>query len=238
VSPPTLSLPLQLPNPPPNPQSQNQLDPNALFITSSLLPSIITSLRSLSSILDPANTESFNRLEASTQIYNLEYDILLLNSNTTYSIDQEHVCLKIAAHLYLWLVIRELPPTSQILITVIQRLQHAVTLNGEVMGWWTGNWERKMWLLWIFFMGAVASNGRPERFWFIEEMAKLCRDLRMKGVEGPDGLRECLGRLVLQEIFFEWHLTAVWEDVMLFGGIELPASEDAVEASLSDGVWS
>lgn len=87
-------------------------------------------------------------------------------------------------------------------------------------------------------MGAVASNGRPERFWFIEEMAKLCRDLRMKGVEGPDGLRECLGRLVLQEIFFEWHLTAVWEDVMLFGGIELPASEDAVEASLSDGVWS
>ena len=133
-------------------------------------------------------------------------------------------------------MIRELPPSSQILITVIQRLQYS--LKAEVAEWWTGNWDRKIWLVWILFMGAVASNGRADRFWFIEEMARVCRDLRISGVEGPGGLREYLGRVVLQDIFFEWHLTAVWEDVALFGELEGPASGEIFEESLLDGGWS
>ncbi|PMD44826.1 hypothetical protein L207DRAFT_562146 [Hyaloscypha variabilis F] len=236
VSPPTVSLPIQLPNPPHQPRTHTQLDPNTLSTTSSILPSIITSLRTLSSSLDPINIEFLNRLEASTQIYNLEYDILLLNSSTSYSLAQELIPLKIAAHLYLWLVIRELPPSSQILMTVIQRLQ--TSLNTEVMAWWNDTWERKLWLLWILFMGAVAGNGKAERFWFIEEMAGLCRDLGMSGVEGPTGLRDYLGRVVLQDIFFEWHLNAVWEDVVLFGEVGLPVDVEAFEGSFEDAVWN
>ncbi|KAE9375227.1 hypothetical protein N431DRAFT_555700 [Stipitochalara longipes BDJ] len=235
VSPPISSLPSQLPHPP-QPQLQNQLDPNALFTTSSLLPSIISSLRTLSSSLDPANIENLNRLEASTQIYNLEYDILLLNSSTPYPLEQEFITLKIAAHLYLWLVIRELPPSSQILITVIQRLQYS--LKEEVIGWWSENLERRIWLLWILFMGAVASNGRAERFWFIEELVKVCRDLGISEVEGPGGLRKYLGRVVLQDIFFEWHLNAAWEDIVLFGEAEGPAIVEVLEGSFEDEGWN
>jgi hypothetical protein len=154
---------------------------------------------------------TLNRLEVSTQIYNLEYDILLLN--TSPDLPKEIYPLKIAAQLYLWLVIREIPPSSQILITVAQRLQNS--LGQEVMEWWLGSWERRAWLLWIFFIGAVVSNGRIERLWFIQELGKLCRLAGVCEIEGSGGLRECLGRVVLQDIFFEFHLRAVWEDIIL-----------------------
>ncbi len=81
-------------------------------------------------------------------------------------------------------------------------------------------------------MGAVASNGRAERFWFIEAMAGLCRDLGMSAVEGPTGLRDYLGRVVLQDTFFEWHLNAIWEDIVLFGEVGLPVDVEVFEGSL------
>jgi hypothetical protein len=217
-------------------QNQNQLNPSSLFGSSSPLITIINHLRTLSSALDPANISTLNRLQASTTIYNLEYDILLLNTS---NLTQEAIPLKIAAHLYLWLVIRELPPSSPILDTVIQRLQNS--LGEDVMGWWFGNWERKIWLLWILFVGAVASNGRTERFWFTSELVKFSRLLGVNRIEGPGGLRELLGSVVLQDIFFEWHLVSVWEDVKLLWDVET-VGERGVDVTfggaLEDELWS
>jgi hypothetical protein len=39
-------------------------------------------------------------------------------------------------------------------------------------------------------------------------------------MEGSGGLRESLGLVVLQDVFFEWHLTAIWEDIALCGQVD------------------
>jgi hypothetical protein len=196
---------------------------------------IITALRSLSSSLDPKNISTLNRLQASTQIYDLEYDILLLNSS---NLNQEAIPLKVAAQLYLWLVIREVPPSSPILSTLISRLQGSL-LNS--LSWWyaepDSKSERKIWLLWIFFVGAVASLGRLERFWFVQELDKLCLELGVSRVEGNGGLRDRLASVVLQELFFGWHLVAVWEDITALLDLGMPYEPEEVEGleSLSVG---
>jgi hypothetical protein len=115
-------------------------------------------------------------------------------------------------------VIRELPPSSPILETLIFRLQNSLL---DSMPWWSSDLnssshlQRKIWLLWILFIGAVASNGRIERFWFIKELGGLCSELGVSEIEGSEGLRGRLSSVVLQDLFFEWHLSAVWEDVCL-----------------------
>lgn len=38
-------------------------------------------------------------------------------------------------------------------------------------------------------------------------------------MEGSGGLRESLGLVVLQDVLFEWHLTAVW-DIALCGQVD------------------
>ena len=60
----------------------------------------------------------------------------------------------------------------------------------------------------------------PERVLFIEELGRLCQLVGVSQIEGSGGLRESLGLVVLQDIFFEWHLTAVWEDIALCGQID------------------
>lgn len=106
------------------------------------------------------------------------------------------------------------------------------------MKWWYGDWERKGWLLWILFMGAVASNGRTERFWFVQELGKVCSELGIGGIKGSGGPRERLDRVVLQDIFFEWHLVAIWEDVLLFGETDRPLGAVDLEGTFEDEVWN
>jgi hypothetical protein len=38
-----------------------------------------------------------------------------------------------------------------------------------------GHWREGCNFFWILFKGAVASNLRPERFLFIEELGRLCQ---------------------------------------------------------------
>jgi hypothetical protein len=73
--------------------------------------------------------------------------------------------------------------------------------------------------MWLLFMGAVASYLLPERFFIIEELGTLCRLVGVSQIKGSGGLRESLGLVVLQDVFFEWHLTAVWEDIALCGQV-------------------
>jgi hypothetical protein len=103
------------------------------------------------------------------------------------------------------------------------------------MSWWSGPWERRVWLLWILFIGAVASIGRTERLWFIKALGKLCRLAGVCGIEGSVGLRESLRKVVLQDIFFEFHLRAVWEDIMLFGEVDELHGTGSFEGNFDGG---
>jgi hypothetical protein len=88
-----------------------------------------------------------------------------------------------------------------------------------------------VWLLWILFVGAAASNGRPERFWFVKGLGNLCKELEAWNLEQ---LRDYLGRVVLQEIFFEFHLISIWDDVTFFWELEsaVPVADGVLDLGL------
>jgi len=51
----------------------------------------------------------------------------------------------IAAQFYLWFVIRELPPASELLYSLVQRLQDLLEIR--IPAWWSAGSERITWLL-------------------------------------------------------------------------------------------
>lgn len=156
-------------------------------------------------------------MKASDTIYNLEYDLLMLNKPLPTDPEPiscifsfEAVPLKTAAHIFLWLAIRELPPTSELLYKLVQRLQDSLMV--QVPGWWSSNEERRIWLLWILFVGAIASLGRLERFWFVGELGKVCADLN---IWTREALRDTLKLVLWQDEFCENNLRILWDDMVL-----------------------
>lgn len=109
------------------------LKPSDLIGSESPIILVFEDLRRLSFNLDPEHIAAANRLEASTTIYNLEYTILLLKEvqesdpGPTECVSFfEAVPLKTATHIFIWLVIRELPPYSELLYTATQRLKDSL----------------------------------------------------------------------------------------------------------------
>lgn len=68
-----------------------------------------------------------------------------------------------------------------------------------------------------------------ERFWFVQELDKLCLELGVSQVEGNGGLRDRLASVVLQELFFGWHLVAVWEDITALLELGMSYEHEEVE---------
>ncbi|KAL2071175.1 hypothetical protein VTL71DRAFT_12410 [Oculimacula yallundae] len=193
------------------------LKPSHLFGTSSPIVPIFHALRDLSQSVSPPKIPSLNKMEASNVIYNLEYDLLLLNKQLPTSPESfkcifsfEVIPLKTAAHIYLWLAIRELPPTSELLYRLLQRLHGS--LIGTLQLWWNSTTEREAWLLWILFIGGIAAVGRLERLWFVSEMVRVCKAL---GIWDEDALRRSLETVLWQDEFCDDKFTSLWEDMLL-----------------------
>ncbi|KAG4431745.1 hypothetical protein IFR05_012779 [Cadophora sp. M221] len=196
------------------------LKPSHLFGTSSPIIPIFHALRNLSECLS-SKIASLSRMEASSTIYSLEYDLLSLNKPLptspealTGTLSAEAVPLKIAAHIYLWLAIRELPPTSELVYRLVQRLQGS--LIGVLPGWWTSSRERQVWLLWIMFIGGIASAARLERLWFVSEMVDICPAL---GIWDEEALMGCLKNVLWQDEFCSDRLNLLWQDMVLSSDI-------------------
>lgn len=62
------------------------------------------------------------------------------------------------------------------------------------------------------------------------ELGKLCADVE---IASRDQLRVALGKVVLQEVFFEFHLISIWEDVTLLRELEpvSPIAEEMIDTS-------
>ena len=183
---------------------------------------IFTNLRVLSFDLDPDHILHVDRLKASNVIYTTEYDLLSLNkvhaddlepSECLYSF--ETVPLKTAAHLYLYLVIREVPLSSALVYRLAQRLQQS--LEEQLPGWWNSNAERQTWLLWMLFIGGIAAAGSIGRWWFVRELGNTCR---MLGIWSGDAFREGLKQVLWQEAWCEDHCMVLWQEVSAFEELE------------------
>ena len=193
------------------------LAPEDLFEPDSPIISIFSLLRHLSSDLDPARSESLDRQAASKMIYNVEYELLHLNKEHAEDLEPnqcliffEAIPLKVAAHLWLYLVIRKVPRTSQLFFRLVERLQDG--LETQLGGWWSSTLERQTWLLWMLFMGGAASAGRYGRWWFVTEIGMVCRTL---GIWNIEGLEDGLKRVLWQDAWCKDHVKSLWNDVVM-----------------------
>jgi len=207
-----LSLPLQRVN---TASLRKELDSSGIFDLGSSIVEIIQDLRILSKELDPEHIAYINRLSISNLIYNVEYELLLLNEPrfSDFSIQSYSMLLplKIALHLYLYLIIREIPNTAQLIGRLSQRLQDV--LEPQIPGFWTFNLERKSWLLWILFVGSMAVTTPSEIYWFTKGIQTICK---MLGIDSQQSLLSCLKRCVWQENSCSNHCALVWEQVKGF----------------------
>jgi len=148
-------------------------------------------------------------------IYDLEYTLLSLNKENSDDLGPtsciysfEAVPLKTAAHLYLYLVIREIPPRSQLLYRLVERLQDALEI--QLGGWWNSTPYRKTWLLWILFIGGAAAAGRHERWWFVRELALVCHDL---DIWSFGSIQDTLKKVLWQDAWCAVHCASLWEEM-------------------------
>jgi hypothetical protein len=175
------------------------------------IAAVLRSLQRVSSYSDPDCATS-NAAIIGMQIYNMEYDLLMLNgdslaANSNRRLSSEVAVLKVAAHLYLYLVLRKLPSGSPVFSELIMRLKTALEKQDEI--WWNSGKERMVWRLWILFMGYVAAAERAEKWWFVQATLPICGTL---GVSSEFMLGSVLRTAVWQEIPCDRWAKSFWSD--------------------------
>lgn len=236
-SPPPTSIPASI-----SPALQpDQLRASHLFGTSSPIIPITHNLQTLTYLLSPTNASSHtksSRMTASNLIYDTEYSLLALNppyadvnslnlalSNCAFTF--ESLPLIIALHLYLYLAIRLVPTTSQLVNTMALRLQ--VSLR-EVINLWDSDQEKSAWLLWMMWIGAIASRA-DQRWWFVEEVRRLCS---VMGIWDIEGLKENLRCVLWEEEWCGGKAEEVWEEASAQGlETRAPVGLDVVDGFMT-----
>ncbi|KAK5996199.1 hypothetical protein PT974_04628 [Cladobotryum mycophilum] len=191
------------------------LAPEDVFGVFSPIVPVFESLRQVSLTLNAGDGSTLDRATISLQIYNIEYDVLLLKESDIAVVEPnrwlapEATLLKIASHLYLYLVIRDLPTGSSVFQNLVGRLQ--AVLEGQNEAWWELHGERQNWLLWILFMGYGAAGEREEKWWFVRNLMLVCRNL---GIIASDELTAALRRILWREAWCKDCCQRLWKDFL------------------------
>ncbi|KAK1246316.1 hypothetical protein MKX08_000118 [Trichoderma sp. CBMAI-0020] len=209
-------LPLKLTGPEaelPTGMKSMTLSPARTFGSGSLINSIFRSLRRLSIAFCPEYDARLDGSSMSNQIYSVEYDLLTLQNinlealNASKYLSSSSVLMNIAAYIYLYLILRELPVRSKLFHTLFQRLRDSLEMQDTE--WWNLVPERQRWLLWVVFMGYGAASEWDEKWLFVEKMEPLGAALML-------GTKEEL-RSAFQGVI--WHdrceefLERLWNDI-------------------------
>lgn len=130
--------------------------------------------------------------QTSIQIYNIEYDLLMLNeASHSQNIDRlsnEAAALKVAAHLYLYLLLRKLPSGSPVFSELITRLRNALDKCDEVSE--DSQYDRLIWRLWILVVGYAAAAEREAKWKFVKDSLAICKALHItRGAQLNSSLR-------------------------------------------------
>jgi hypothetical protein len=160
-----------------------------------------------------------DRRKASKLIYTTEYDLLALNQESPNDrgyaeglATLEAVSLNTATHLYFYLVLREIPKTSQMIGLLVERLR--TSLEDYSGGEWESDEEKRKFLAWILFVGAAEAEGRA-RIWFVTNLKLVCELLGVKGKVGLEGL---LKQVLWHDQWCGEHMNNVWGAVIPPGG--------------------
>lgn len=180
---------------------------------SSEMACILRSLHYVSSSSTKATDCASDLEKTSIQIYSIEYDLLMLNetppSGKTHRLPNEAAALKVAAHLYLYLLLRKLPSGSPVFSELTTRLLSALKKCDEVSE--ESHKDGLMWRLWILFVGYAAAAEREDKWKFVKGARQTCNALH---ITSEAHLKSSLRETVWQEPSCERWAKRLWADCL------------------------
>ncbi|KAL7916793.1 hypothetical protein GGI35DRAFT_434008 [Trichoderma velutinum] len=179
---------------------------------SSEMACILQSLHDVSSSFAKAKATS-DLEDTMIQIYNIEYDLLMLNetppSRMIHRLPKEAAALKVAAHLYLYLLLRKLPSGSPVFSELVTRLENASDKCDEISE--DSPKDRLIWRLWILFVGFAAAAEREDKWKFVQGVLTTCNALH---ITSEAQLNSSLRATVWQDPSCERWAKSLWADCL------------------------
>lgn len=186
------------------------LELEGIFGSTSIVP-IFQALRCVSMSMDPNYSSNLDKTSISLSIYNIEYDLNLLNGTLSESSTNkfpEAVSLKIASHIYLYQMIRDLPSGSLVLDKLARRL--CTVLKTQEERWWGLRTDRQRWFLWMLFMGYGAALEGPNKLWFLQKTSSVCEIL---GLTKNNDFLSVLTSVIWRGSRCEDQMKEIWREV-------------------------
>jgi hypothetical protein len=198
----------------------NMLDPADVFGAASPILPVIQKLRHISMVMDPTYAGVLDKTFTTQAVYDVEYDLALLNGpqpeadRLETDLLPQATCLKIASHIYLYIMIRELPSTSPVVDEMAKRLRLALELQ---KGHWLF-WRRdsQCWLLWMLFIGYASASEYRNKQWFLQNSLLFCNTLNLLT---KDDLRSSLKSVMWSGVQCEIHMDRLWRQFSSSGAI-------------------
>lgn len=145
------------------------MDPEQVFGIDSPINPIILSLRRITSKVNTGYDLYLDDLRLSPELYEIEYQLHLLKADTTSSVMMpEAKLVGIGMHIYLYVMIRHIPPESQLIIAFLQRLKTAVGSHDASL--WETEADNGAWLLWLLFVGFGVTTTFADEEWFLNRL--------------------------------------------------------------------
>jgi hypothetical protein len=114
---------------------------------------------------------------------------------------------RLAAYLYLYMALRELPRTTMINYTLARRLKGVLERNSaDLLVVWKDDLHL---LLWILFIGGAATLGSEERGYFV---ANLGRVITRMNLDTRDTFSGALKEVLWLNDFCDQEATALWNE--------------------------
>ncbi|KAG0649314.1 hypothetical protein D0Z07_4598, partial [Hyphodiscus hymeniophilus] len=192
----------------------NVVSPHDLF---GEMTEIFQALRLLSYYMTLPFINSEDQTRFSRGLYITEYKLLVLldqNSEDDFiPLDRNsHIygSTRLAAYLYLYMALRELPRATMINYTLAKRLRGIlVGNNADLLIVWKDDLHL---LLWISFIGGAATLGTNERQYFVGILKRLTCSLELDTLER---FRGALKEVLWMKDFCHQESAALWKEVYL-----------------------
>jgi hypothetical protein len=164
------------------------------------LANIFQVLRLLSIRIHSLPADVYSRMVYDRGLYMSEYKLLIVLDSPDGVDDgmampsrNSHIygSCRLAAYLYLYMVLRELPASAVMLQTMLKRMKGILEkANGDLLTMWR---EDQHLFLWILYMGAIASIAPPERSFFVTVLKRLISKMGLYTMEAfTSALKEVL----------------------------------------------
>jgi hypothetical protein len=146
-----------------------------------ILIQITATLQNISLEMDENSSHTLDRGSICRSIYDIEYELNQLNGVSSIAVNPgqplsfEAEPVKIALHIYLYLMIRDIPKSSPLFHKLVERLLAAL----KVQNYHSNEKSRYsyIWRLWMLLIGFGAASKKSVADWFVYNTWLTCREM-------------------------------------------------------------